>query len=192
MLLRNALILRRPRQRPSRRTPARSLWDFSIAVYARPGVAPACLALQDRRGVDVNVLLLCCWAGASGRLLSKLDLAAALVAVREWRDEVVQPLRALRRRLKAGVAGIPTDQAEAMRRRVADLELEAERIAQMRLAASPPRFALQVPAGPAPAFANLECYFDLLGLAAAPADGTDLEALVGGCFPVDVNSADDE
>jgi hypothetical protein len=67
-----------------------------------------------------------------------------------------------------------------------------ERIAQMRLAASPPRFALQVPAGPALAFANLECYFDLLGLAAAPADSTDLEALVCGCFPIDVNSADDE
>ena len=170
----------------------RSLWDFSVEVYARPGVAPACLALQDRLGVDVNLLLLCCWAGANGRLLSNLDLAAALTGVREGQDEIVRPLRALRRRLKAGVAGIPTDQAEAMRRRVGDLELEAERIAQMRLAASPPKFAVQVPAGPGPAFANLEFYFDLLGLAAAPADSTDLEALVCGCFPVGVNSADDE
>src|SRR3972149_1007750 len=84
------------------------------------------------------------------------------------------PRRARLRRRRAGVAGIPADEAEALRRRVGDLELEAERVAQMRLAASPPKFAVQVPAGPGPAFANLEFYFDLLGLGAAPAGRTEL------------------
>ena len=35
-----------------------SFWDFSVGTYRRPGVADACLSLQDRYGLDVNVLLL--------------------------------------------------------------------------------------------------------------------------------------
>ena len=54
---------------------AASFWAFSLEFYARPGVAEACLALQDRHGLDVNILLLCCWLGWSGRgRLSPADL----------------------------------------------------------------------------------------------------------------------
>ncbi len=31
-------------------------WNFSLEVYGGEGVARACLELQDRRGVDVNLL----------------------------------------------------------------------------------------------------------------------------------------
>jgi uncharacterized protein (TIGR02444 family) len=31
-------------------------WEFSLAFYAEPGVAPACLAMQDLEGVDVNLV----------------------------------------------------------------------------------------------------------------------------------------
>ncbi|HEY9550471.1 MAG TPA: TIGR02444 family protein, partial [Kiloniellaceae bacterium] len=44
-------------------------WQFSGAVYARRGVAEACLALQQRHGLDVNLLLFCAWAGSNGRRL---------------------------------------------------------------------------------------------------------------------------
>ncbi|MGE4220898.1 MAG: TIGR02444 family protein, partial [Alphaproteobacteria bacterium] len=43
-----------------------ALWPFSLSVYARPGVAEACLALQARRGLDVNLLLWCGWRAAVG------------------------------------------------------------------------------------------------------------------------------
>jgi hypothetical protein len=33
-------------------------WDFSLALYAKEGVADACLLLQDKLGYDVNLLLL--------------------------------------------------------------------------------------------------------------------------------------
>jgi uncharacterized protein (TIGR02444 family) len=33
-------------------------WRFSLAVYGRAGVPPACLKLQDNLGLDVNMLLL--------------------------------------------------------------------------------------------------------------------------------------
>src|SRR5665213_163755 len=46
---------------------ADSFWRFSQDFYALPGVAPACLALQDGHGRDVNLVLYGCWLGMSGR-----------------------------------------------------------------------------------------------------------------------------
>jgi uncharacterized protein (TIGR02444 family) len=34
-----------------------AFWRFSLALYARPGVAAALLGLQDRAGRDVNLVL---------------------------------------------------------------------------------------------------------------------------------------
>ena len=79
-----------------------ALWDFSQDLYGRPGVAEACLSLQDRRGLDVNILLFCCWAGMRGQALTVEALAACLDTVRPWQDQVVKPLRAVRRWLKVG------------------------------------------------------------------------------------------
>ena len=46
-------------------TMAERFWDFSVRTYGVPGVSQACLALQDERGVDVNMLLYCIWIGAT-------------------------------------------------------------------------------------------------------------------------------
>lgn len=45
--------------------PENPFWRFSCAVYAAPGVAQACLELQDTHGADVNLLLLAAWLGAA-------------------------------------------------------------------------------------------------------------------------------
>ncbi len=45
-------------------------WRFSLATYRKPGVATACLALQDECGVDVNLMLFLLWLAANGRQLS--------------------------------------------------------------------------------------------------------------------------
>lgn len=102
------------------------LWDFSLAVYARPGVPAACLDLQDRLGMDVNVLLFAAWAGlACGAGLSREALERIDSAVAPWRAEVVRPLRAVRRRVK----GEDADLYE----RLKAAELAAERTQQDRL-----------------------------------------------------------
>ncbi|CAO3406806.1 TIGR02444 family protein [Azospirillum largimobile] len=108
---------------------ANPFWDFSLAVYGRPGVPALCLALQDRRGVDVNVLLFAAWAGMEcGVRLSGPELSRIDSAVSGWREEVVRPLRALRRRAKA--------EDDAFYRRMKAAELEAERVQQDRLFAA--------------------------------------------------------
>lgn len=110
---------------------AAAFWRFSLAIYARPGVAPACLALQDEHGRDVNVMLFCCWLGASGRgRLDRAGLEAADRAVAGWRRQVVEPFRAARRAIKA--AALPD--SESIYAKAKAVELDAERLLQRQLA----------------------------------------------------------
>ena len=49
-------------------------WEFSLRVYGNGGVPTACLALQERHAIDVNLLLFCAWIGESGRgILGRFD-----------------------------------------------------------------------------------------------------------------------
>ncbi len=108
-------------------------WDFSCAVYAAPGVREACLALQDRFALDVNLALLCAWVGAErAGPMGAGDLADAAALVGDWQSEVVRPLRDLRQRIKR--LTLMVDPAVAsFRGRVAGVELEAERLQQAML-----------------------------------------------------------
>jgi uncharacterized protein (TIGR02444 family) len=108
-----------------------AFWRFSRALYARSGVAEALIALQDRAGLDVNLMLFALWRGAVyGHRLSGAALRAAEAAIAPLREDVILPLRALRRRLKPA----QDDNVQALRRRIGRLELAAERAAQARLA----------------------------------------------------------
>lgn len=105
------------------------LWHYCLALYARPGVAPACLVLQDQYGKDVLIALYCCWLGASGRGgIDAARLATIDALLRPWRSAVIEPLRRTCHALK-DVAG-----AETIYARMKALELEAERNAIARLA----------------------------------------------------------
>ncbi len=113
-------------------------WRFSLALYARPGVADALIALQDRAGADVNLVLYGLWLGVCrGRRLNTADVASAANAIAPLAD-IVLPLRGLRRRLKSAA----DPDLQALRRQIAALELAAERRAEYRLAA-------RLPNGPA-------------------------------------------
>ena len=116
--------------------PEGPFWRFSLAFYARPGVAEACLALQDREGADVNLLLLALWLGARGH---RLDAAAGRRLAgqgRDWQNAVVAPLRQVRRRLKAH-ADLPwPEPVAALRRDLAGVELGLEQVEQALLEAT--------------------------------------------------------
>jgi uncharacterized protein (TIGR02444 family) len=108
-------------------------WEFSLSFYAREGVAPACLQLQDEGGADVNVLLYLLFLAQSRRIVSGQEAQRLDAAVAPWRDSVVRPLRGLRRHLKEDTGAVPPPEREAFRNRVKKLELEAERLQQMAL-----------------------------------------------------------
>jgi uncharacterized protein (TIGR02444 family) len=110
-----------------------AFWRFSLNFYGLPDVAPACLALQDEAGVDVNLLLFLLFLADQRRAVTIDDVARLDRAVAPWRSEIVEPLRALRRRLKAGIGDTPPASSEGLRNMVKKVELEAERLEQARL-----------------------------------------------------------
>lgn len=120
-----------PASEPSVNT-TNSLWDFSLKIYALPGVAEQCLVLQDEFGVDVNLLLWSLWLGVRGQLLSPELLSAAEAAVLDWSQLAVQPLRRLRRQLKAHF-GVEDSAREAVRQAIKAAELAAENYQQQLL-----------------------------------------------------------
>ena len=100
---------------------------FALTVYACDGVPAATLFVQDRCEIDVNVLLLAAYVGAvRGCAFGADDLSAAHHRVAAWQREVVGPLRAVRRRLKAGPPPAPSPTTVTLRDRVKELELDAE------------------------------------------------------------------
>lgn len=85
------------------------------------------MLLQDRFGLDVNVLLFAARVGVAGQLTTE-TLAAASERVAQWHAEVVRPLRAVRRRLKSGPAPAPSPATTELREQLKDLEIRSELI----------------------------------------------------------------
>ena len=117
--------------REARAAPEEAFWRFSLYFYELPAVAQALLALQDRDGLDINLILFALWFGISGR--GRLDsdaLTAAERAIGKIRAEIVEPLRSLRRKLKEH----PDSDVQRLREGIKALELEGEKLVQTRLA----------------------------------------------------------
>jgi uncharacterized protein (TIGR02444 family) len=88
------------------------------------------LTLQDAHGLNVNLILWCVWAGAHFGEPDGATLKSAMAVANEWDAAVAAPLRAVRRKLKNGAAGIAD---EALRDQVKAAELGAERALQLKL-----------------------------------------------------------
>lgn len=172
--------------------PDHPFWSFSLAGYGRPGVAPALLSLQDTYGANVNLLLLGCWAAASGRGRIRADaFAMAAAAVEGWQKTILHKLRDVRRALKSTPFGVPTEQIEDLRGRILQCEIDAEHSEQLLLASYAPgemaeRKGLQTRAEDGAW--NLCIYLSTIGSIAASVDqrmalAPALSAILGGCFP---------
>ena len=159
--------------------PASPFWTFTLAVYQKEGVSPACIALQDRLGLDVNFLLLCLYAGSRGQALSPEDFARIEERVAPWRTHVIHPLRAVRRWLKEQqlLEKAPSDR---LRRGVLGHEIQSEGVQQRLMEAAAP-----IPEG-APsastAARNLAAYLAWARAKPGDPDRTDLATLLSRVF----------
>jgi uncharacterized protein (TIGR02444 family) len=130
-------------------------WQYSLRIYAAPGVAPECLELQERLGLDVNVVLFAAWLGlARGVALQAADLERIATATAGWSGDVVKALRTVRKGLKP-LAENPDSAYAALRKRVASAELLAEQIEQAQLYAMAETLGVAAPAGLPTARANI-------------------------------------
>jgi uncharacterized protein (TIGR02444 family) len=150
-------------------------WRFSLRFYREPGVADACIALQDECGVDVNVLLFFLWLATARQCVSRDVVRAVCAESAPWRDGVVAPLRTIRRRLKEGSALVARDAAERFRKCIKAVELESERLQQEALFALAAGLSTQDAATvEAAARANVAAYEHVLAQAFTPAAVTTL------------------
>jgi uncharacterized protein (TIGR02444 family) len=102
-------------------------WDFVVELYAKPGISQACLELQDRLGVDVSFLLTLLFYAKHHNLdLPVEEIESLDRSISAWRDEVVIPLRRLRRHVKA--SNLLHSSTEAFYRRIKADELLAEQL----------------------------------------------------------------
>ena len=168
---------------------ADSFWNFSLKTYGTPGVAPALLALQAEHGVDLNLVLYACWLGASGRGEADAPhLSGCLSLTRAWQGETAAALRRIKHRLKGWTGGeeVPAQARDAFRKKVAELEIEAERLEQAALeGAAPP---VRAAAAPEPeraraAARNLDRLMGALGLPKDDAVEGACRGLLSAAFP---------
>src|SRR4051794_17227123 len=108
-------------------------WRFSLLFYRQPGVADACIALQEQSGIDVNLLMYLLWQARQCRSFSPDEVAWLESKIGPWRESAVVPLRAVRRALKEPPSLLPAATAEAFRTKVKAVELEAERLQQQAM-----------------------------------------------------------
>jgi uncharacterized protein (TIGR02444 family) len=165
--------------------PENPFWAFSLAAYAKPGVADACLFLQDNAGLDVNLLLYCCWiASVREQALTEDELRNAVGLTAEWREQVVSPLRQIRRGLRGGADGMPGDAVESFRSEVKRLELASERMQQDCL------FAIAGPvSAPVPraswltrnGMQNISLYLSVMDIQATPEMDENCRRVADGC-----------
>ena len=119
--------------------PANPFWEFTLSVYRRDGVSQACIALQDRLRLDVNFLLLAVFAGTRGFSLEVAHWDMLDSLAKPWRENVVHPLRRIRRWLKEQQS-LPAPTVDPMRKAILTQEIESEGMQQLLMwtALAPP------------------------------------------------------
>ena len=113
-----------------------SFWNYSVQTYRKAGVAEACLSLQERHAIDVNVLLYCCWYGCTRGELDAPAMQRILSFADPWAENVVRPLRAARTWLKSSgcsQAFVPGEPCMALREEIKRAELRAEQLQENRM-----------------------------------------------------------
>jgi uncharacterized protein (TIGR02444 family) len=140
-------------------------WRFSLNFYRQSGVADACIVLQDKCGVDVNLLLFLFFLAADGQLLSADEVKQLDDRVRAWRNLTIIPIRDTRRKLKDAATLVAPGKQEAFRSKVKAIELDAERLQQEALYALTLSGPLGSRAAPtAAARGSLSAYERVLGM----------------------------
>lgn len=118
------------------------IWEFMLRVYAKPGIASACLRLQDVCGVDIPLFLPVLYAAASGTDLNADRIRQLDHQCTGWRRTVVSPLRSIRIKMKSHPWIASDTHVLALRENIKSLELAAEKIEvsflEAKLAKLPP------------------------------------------------------
>ncbi|EAR61184.1 TIGR02444 family protein [Neptuniibacter caesariensis] len=102
------------------------LWDFALLFYQHPGIESLCLKLQDQYGLSINRLIMACWAGLKGK---ELNEAVFESSAEQWKNQITQPLREVRYKVRQAKADTPELEACYAALRKAELACEQVELA---------------------------------------------------------------
>lgn len=121
-----------------------NLWNFALALYARPGIEEACLNAQQT-GANVCLLLCGAWLERRGAGYQPACAQALCELAAERQATLIAPLRNVRQQLRHAARHKP--QLAQLYEQVKELELAAER----QLLEQLERLCLNWPDAPTPA-----------------------------------------
>lgn len=96
-------------------------WEWSLTRYRCESTRELLLSLQETAGLVIMEALFAAWLGDRGCRWQRSAIEQISIATSAWLEEVVQPLRATRKRWK------PDHGLRAQREKLLQLEVEAER-----------------------------------------------------------------
>ncbi|GJL94337.1 MAG: hypothetical protein DHS20C05_07420 [Hyphococcus sp.] len=108
-------------------------WTWSLEHYARDGVEPLLLNLQEDFQADINILLWLCWSAEDFETAPDLVIRKAIEQTFGLNQNVTQRLRSARQFLKTWHGGASSNDASILRAHIKDIELEAEKVEQALL-----------------------------------------------------------
>lgn len=111
--------------------PSHPFWNFSLLIYEQELTQQALLALQNKHGLNINMLLFCCWYAATNQgQLNKQEIKQLLTTIHTWHERIVMQLRFIRDQLKNSSTAA---WANAIRQEILSAELMGEHIEQLLL-----------------------------------------------------------
>lgn len=103
-------------------------WKFSLRFYRQVEIEQTCLALQDKAGADVNLVLLCLYVAQLGYRITEQGIVILDQRIAPWRNEVIRPLRQARHAARS-----LKEEDPALYQDIQSAELAAEKRAQREL-----------------------------------------------------------
>lgn len=110
-------------------TDKNEFWRYSLAVYQLPEVQRLCLHLQEQIDADVNLILFAGWLAKNNIDFSPDRVNQANKKIKQWRKEIIKPLRDVRYSVKK----IFFAEKEVFYERIKVLEVAAEFESQKEL-----------------------------------------------------------
>lgn len=162
-------------------------WDYALSVYGGDGVSAACIALQDRHTIDVNLLLLSLWTAHDGRPpLTPAQFDALFEVSVSWNEEIVCEIRRLRARLSSGYGAVGERRRVAVRNAALTLEIDCEHVEMLALAevlGAPLLENVDPPEARSVAVSNMKAYFTRRAVVADAEDFVALTTIIAAGYP---------
>jgi len=111
---------------------AASFIQFALRMYARPGVAPLLLEMQNAEGRNVNCVLLAAWGARLGRRIDGALWTQLQAETAGLREAAVLPIRAVRKSISKD-GRVPDELKAPLKRMLLYAEVRAEQAEEHEL-----------------------------------------------------------